>query len=154
MAKNAQPNYDDGARLGMEASGSDESDLRRTFWGAVGWFNDDNFTLKTDFKRYAVDDEIRMKRLDDPGYHEGIKRVIAYFLGNGNEDKAFFMPDGPPDFIVIGELGFVSGTANFIDKTSVSPPTPTRRIAYSFTYKKKNGEWKGIHMWGKYIDGN
>jgi hypothetical protein len=126
--------------------------LRTTFWDGVGWFNNGDFT--SNLAAYALDTSVKMKRLDDSGYHEGIAAVKEYFLHNGNEEKAFFMPDSPPDFQLVNQHGFVSGTAKFIDKTT-PPATATRRIAYSMTYKSANNrKWKAIHLWGKYIDEN
>jgi len=148
-SKNKSPKQ---SKKQLPPTGSDELNLRQTFWVAVGRFNDDNFTSIPNFTPYACATNVAMKRLDDPGkYHEGIDDVRHYFLTTGQAEKAFFMPDSPPDFKVIGARGFVSGTANFIDNTRVSPPTATRRIAYSFTYEKTN-EWKAVHLWGKYID--
>lgn len=130
---------------------TDLAALKDRFSTAVDYFNRDNFTVR-DFDKYGLDRTVKMKRLDDPGYYDESKgEVTNYFVhGNGNKDKARFTPGASPDFQLIGGFGFVSGTADFVDKT-VPTPSPARRIAYSFTYSSASGEWKAIHLWGKYI---
>jgi hypothetical protein len=133
---------------------ADCDDLEATFWKGVEYFNQDNFSLGN-FYDYGVAENVRMKKLDDEGYHEGIGDVKNYFYGHGNDDKALFIPDNSkeshPVFVMFDGYGFVSGTADFVDKT-VPTRSPKRRIAYSFAYISVNGEWRGIHFWGKYID--
>jgi hypothetical protein len=108
-------------------------------------------------------DDIKMKRIDEltpNSYHEGKPAVQRYLCcGNGKDDQAVFELDeldGPPDHQEIGNYGFVSGVAWFIDKTYPDPETPVkrRRMAYSFIYKrgddKDTRNWQEIHSWGKY----
>ena len=132
---------------------ADLEDLKTTFWNGVDFFNKDSFTLSS-YSDYGAAENVRMKKLDDDGYHEGIVDVKNYFYGNGNADKAEFNPDNTdeshPAFVIFDGYGFVSGTAAFFDKT-VPDRSPVRRIAYSFAYISVNGEWRGIHFWGTYI---
>ena len=135
---------------------ADLNELIVKFWQDVSWFNTHSFPVKphpSDSPYDRFDDRIKMKKIDDPGkYHEGIGQVYGYFTGNGTSDKALFLPDGPPDFELFDDgHGVVSGTANFVYKT-VPTRDPTRKIAYSFAYTNTSGEWKGIHLWGQYID--
>jgi hypothetical protein len=132
---------------------ADCGNLKATFRKGVRFFNQHNFTLSS-YSDYAVADNVRMKKLDDEGYHEGIDDVINYFYTHGNEDQALFIPDDTkgshPAFVMFDGYGFVSGTADFVDKT-VPKESAKRRIAYSFTYISVNGEWRAIHLWGAYI---
>ncbi len=137
--------------------------LQNAFWNAVSYFSKDNFSqsnyqngLKT-----LLDPRVKMKKIDDVGYYdeEVLKpnnngEVTDYFLnGHGFSDKASFIPDNSstsqPEFLIVGNTGFVSGTGMFVD---INPPptgyTP-RRIAYSFAFSSASGDWKAIFLWGK-----
>jgi hypothetical protein len=137
------------------------TDLETTFKRDVQWFNGGKFPPPGDPQYDRFDPAVRMKQIDDPViYHTTRPAVEKYFDGNGNKDRAEFIPDdipafpkypasGQPNYQVVGSLGFVSGTADFID--SRASKTPKRRIAYSFTYTGVTGDWKAIHLWGQYI---
>lgn len=147
-------------------------DLKTTFWYAVGYFNGDNFS-DANFDAYKPAENIRMKKINDPSYHEALSAVKAYYLHNGNMDKAWFIPEGipanlqkanmpsppssklgGPDFVAFDAYGCVSGLATFVDKTDGSKPaTAPRPIAYSFIYTIVNNEWRAVHLWGKFLDG-
>jgi hypothetical protein len=133
--------------------------LKDQFWKDCKWFNDDEFRTGPVDQYERFEDAVRMKKIDDPGeYHEKKSAVRNYFETTGTDDKATFDPDtgaGELTFEVVGQLGFVSGTANFRYRTvanSGGPATPKRRIAYSFTYSSVSGEWKLLHLWGQYIN--
>jgi len=99
----------------------------------------------------VLDDNVKMKRLDDDGYHEGKAAIQAYFVhGNGKKDLASWTIRNR-DFQVVGGIGFVSGAADFVDTTTTSPPSRPRSIAYSFAFSKGTGVWKAIHLWGRYV---
>jgi hypothetical protein len=136
------------------------ADLENTFNSDVAWFNADNFPQSTDPAYNRFDDNVAMKRIDDPKlYHTGKSNVATYFSGKGNADKAYFYPRNPPHrpvFVVAGSLGFVSGLADFNYRTVANTDGPTtnpRLIAYSFTYTYDEDEdkWKAIHLWGEFI---
>jgi hypothetical protein len=134
--------------------------LRTKFLQDCRWFNDDEFSTGPSDQYDRFDDNVAMKKIDDPGdYHRKKSAVRAYFNGTGTNDKAKFAPDtgpGQPTFELVGALGFVSGTAQFQYRSVPStdgPATDERPIAYSFTYTIVNGDWKAIHLWGQYIDG-
>jgi hypothetical protein len=101
-----------------------------------------------------LDSDVAMKRIDDTKknqlYHKGKNAVKHYFETNGTTDKAVFTTERDPDFEVVRDLGFVSGTATFIDRT-VPTRTRPRRIAYSFTFTRIGGAWVATHLWGQYI---
>jgi hypothetical protein len=135
---------------------ADCDDLKATFRKGVRFFNQHNFTLNS-YSDYAAAENVRMKKLDDEGYHEGIDDVENYFYTKGNQDQASFIPDDDKDshpaFVMFDGYGFVSGTATFVDRTNPIR-SPERRIAYSFTYISVNDEWRAIHLWGTYIPRN
>jgi hypothetical protein len=98
-----------------------------------------------------LDDNVKMKKLDDPDYHDGKADVKNYFVsGHGKDDLAFCAIQNRVSQVV-GGIGFVSGAADFVDKTSTTPPSRSRPIAYSFAFSKTNTGWKAIHLWGQYL---
>jgi hypothetical protein len=133
-----------------------DPELLKAFEQAYVYFNGHNFTdqswaLQMDD---LLDDNVKMKQLDDETYHEGKGEVKKYFLqgGNGFDDQAtvsFITKDCQQ----IDDYGFISGFANFVDLNGAKhiPPSPSRVIAYSFTYSKKSGRWKAVHLWGAYV---
>jgi hypothetical protein len=146
----------------------DIADFQLKFLEDVIWFDAHDFK-DSDFDppNGRFDDAIKMAKIDDPGqYHDGIDAVKRYFTkdppqGHGKSDQAWFspiptVPPSVPDFQIFDlpggeQLGVVSGTADCIYRTVDPDRTNPRRIVYSFTYKVTNGEWKAIHLWGKYI---
>ncbi len=129
-----------------------DQSLLDTFEKFYDYFNGRDFTEQswTQIIDPLLDDSVKMKRLDDPGYHEGKDAVKTYFLyGNGKSDLAFCEVRTREPQVVDG-IGFVSGAAEFQDMTTTNPPSRPRLIAYSFTFSKASGAWKAIHLWGKY----
>ena len=127
--------------------------LLDTFDKFYQYFNARNFTDATWAQTMdaLLDDNVKMKKLDDPGYHEGKADVKKYFvMGNGKADLAFCTIRNKVSQVVAG-IGFVSGAADFVDKTSTTPQSPPRPIAYSFAFSKTNSGWKAIHLWGQYL---
>lgn len=134
------------------------TDLMQTFREAVRLFN--NFDPKNwRHLEPLLHNDIKMKRIEDKtpnSCHVGKQAVQQYLCnGNGAADQAVFTPDDPPHYQAIGNYGFVSGTATFIDKTKPMNSTK-KRIAYSFTFKRGDdpsnpNNWQEIHSWGKYI---
>ena len=136
------------------------TDLMDTFNTAVGYFN------KFQVANWAqleplLHDNMNMKRIDDlspHGYYHNKQEVRGYFMTRGKDDQADFTPDAVPDCRIVGDYGFVSGTAIFIDVTNrlQGGPTQPRKIAFSFTFKRGDdpsnaGNWQAIHSWGKYL---
>jgi hypothetical protein len=124
------------------------TDLMDTFETGVDYFNEQKWTQLESL----MDDNVCMKRIDEQQpnmYHVGKQKVHHYFMTNGSADKAVFKQDPNPDIQIIGNLGFVSGTANFTGKTGQE----ARKIAYSFTYTRlsQGSNWYETHSWGKYI---
>jgi hypothetical protein len=133
---------------------ADEDDVLAAFQKAYYWFNKHDFTEATWNATMdgLLHPAVKMKRLDDPGYHDK-PAIKDYFLkGNGKTDQATF---NTTDIVcqTIGGLGFVSGFADFVDKDGVNhnPPSHEHIIAFSFTYTKMNGAWTALHLWGAYI---
>lgn len=140
-----------------------EADLMRKFLDDVRWFNNNNFKTGPANQYERFHNDIKMKKIDDPGVYADTKADVAnYFNTTGTTDKAQFVPDqGPsiahrpnsnqPNCKVAGAMGFVSGTADFVYSTASAARQEVRRIAYSFTYVDVAGEFKAIHLWGTYI---
>jgi hypothetical protein len=128
------------------------TDLMGTFYDVVKWFNNFDPSNWPQLEP-LLHKNIKMKRIDElntNSYLEGRDKVKDYLcVGNGRADKAVFVPDKDPDHKEIDDYGFVSGVAWFIDKTDPNP-SPPRRIAYSFVYKREANNWQEIHSWGKY----
>jgi len=128
--------------------------LKAKFYASVEFFNRDDFDEET-FAEYGLHNLVAMKKIDDvQSYYTGLKAVRQYHLTTGTDEKAWFNPGLAADFKVIGplRLGFVSGKADWVDRT-VPSPTPERRIAYSITYvfNDATDQWQAIHLWGTYI---
>jgi hypothetical protein len=132
-----------------------DPDLLAAFDKACDYFNKHDFTEQSWAQTMdgLLDDHVQMKRLDDPGYHTGKTTVKNYFLkGHGYSDQATVTYTNKY-CQVAGNLGFISGFADFVDLDGPNhrPPSRSRRIAYSFTYSKESGSWKAIHFWGAYV---
>jgi hypothetical protein len=132
-----------------------DPDLLAAFDKAYDWFNQHNFTEQSWAQTMdgLLDDYVKMKKLDDPGYHEGKAAVKNYYLrGNGFSDQASITFRNK-DCQIVGNLGFISGIADFVDQdgTNHNPPSRSLLIAYSFTYSKASGSWKAVHFWGAYV---
>ncbi len=130
--------------------------LLAAFDKAYDYFNKHDFTEQSWAQTMdgLLDDNVKMKKLDDVGYYEGKAAVKDYFLnGNGKSDQALFYARNR-DSQVVGNSGFISGFADFVDKNGTTnyPPSPRRVIAYSFAYSKVSGSWKAIYLWGTYIN--
>jgi hypothetical protein len=131
-----------------------DPELLAAFDKACDYFNKHDFTSQSWAQTMdgLLDDNVAMKRLDDPGYHQGKAVVRNYFLnGNGYGDQAKVTYTSKV-CLTVGKRGFISGFADFVDQDGTNhPPSPPRRIAYSYTYSKENGSWKAIHLWGAYV---
>jgi len=133
---------------------TDQDLLLAAFNKARDYFNQHDFTAQTwtATMEGLLDPQVAMKRLDDPGYHVGAA-VKDYFVnGNGKTERAKVTYLEPKDCYIVGNLGFVSGLAEFIDRNGEGHrPSHAHRIAYSFTYSKASGSWKAVHLWGAYV---
>jgi hypothetical protein len=120
------------------------------------FFNRHDFTEQSWAEKMEpyLDDNVAMKRLDDPTYHVGKATVKQYFLhGNGKSDEATIAYQNRKDCHIMGDLAFISGFAEFVDQngTNHNPASNPRRIVYSFVYKKAGDTWKAIYLWGAYV---
>jgi hypothetical protein len=132
-----------------------DPNLLAAFDTAYDWFNQHNFTEQSwaQTMEGLLDDNVTMKRLDDSGYHEGKAAIKNYYLyGHGLNDQASITFRNK-DCEVIGNFGFISGLADFVDLDGANhtPPSRSRLIAYSFAYSKASGSWKAVYFWGAYV---
>jgi hypothetical protein len=130
-----------------------EDDLLAAFDKAHVYFNRHDFTEHSWMQTMdgLLDENVEMKRLDDPGYHKGKAKLKDYFLKcNGYRDQALVSYRNK-HCLVVGNIGFISGFADFVDKDGPNPSSQPRLIAYSFTYSRQSGSWKAVHLWGAYV---
>src|SRR5437016_4048290 len=91
--------------------------LLEAFDRAVDYFNKHDFTEQSWAQTMdgLLDDNVKMKKFDDEGYHEGKAAVREYFLtGHGKSDQATFTPRNK-DCQVVDNSGFISGFADFVN---------------------------------------
>ena len=94
-----------------------------------------------------LDDNVIIKKFDEPGYLKGKAAVKTYFLyGNGKS----YLPScwtRKKDVQIVGNNGFISGFADSVEATT-NPPSPPQTVAYSATFSEATGIWKMISVWG------
>ena len=126
-----------------------DKDLLDAFEKLYQYFNRHDFTEQSWATiEPLLADNVTVKKLDGPGYHEGKAALKAYFLyGNGKSDLPSCTIKNR-DAQIIGNIGVVSGSADFVDTNTTSPPSNPRPIAYSATFSGATGFWEMIYLWG------
>ncbi len=116
--------------------------LMAAFQAAVQLFNTQNWaTLEP-----LLDDNVTMKRIDDPvQHHEGKAAVMGYFFTNGKKDRATFTPTTQNSQIV-GSIGLVWGSADW----TTTRGGQTVPIAYAYAFRNVGGNWLALNLWGAY----
>jgi hypothetical protein len=107
--------------------------LREEFKHQINLWNATNYDKLAE----RFDENIIMKKLDDPGSVIGIGNVLAYLNKNQKSKAPQFTLDDIQDVFIwgAGTIAQVVGTATYQDRRT---QTPTTEVRFVFTYSRSS----------------